>query len=185
MKRKKRFLSEASGRSELFKESKIIRRPTRFFFDFGSGRISRTCQKLQPSKIFGFCVFLFSARKNFGGYIRLRRLLRSCLACLRRLSKLWKAVTLLPVVRFSKFFFPRSALGELFPMRWVTKRARDFENARFARVFSSFRSRFRSFRSKIQISVSKHLGNCIGDMLETSTWNAEGGGKPSWSLMIG
>ena len=25
-------------------------------------------------------------------------------------------------------------------MRWVTKRARDFENARFARVFSSFRS---------------------------------------------
>ena len=34
-------------------------------------------------------------------------------------------------------------------MRWVTKRARDFENARFARVFSSFRSRFRSFRSKV------------------------------------
>ena len=82
MKRKKRFLSEASGRSELFKESKIIRRPTRFFFDFGSGRISRTCQKLQPSKIFGFCVFLLSARKNFRGYIRLRRLPRSCLACL-------------------------------------------------------------------------------------------------------
>ena len=151
MKRKKRFLSVASGRSELFKESKIIRRPTRFFFDFGSGRISRTCQKLQPSKIFGFCVLFFSARKNFRGYIRLRRLLRSCLACLRRLPKLWKAVTLLPVVRFSKFFFPWSALGELFPMRWVTKRARDFENARFARVFSSFRSRFRSFRSKIQI----------------------------------
>ena len=79
MKRKKRFLSVASGRSEMFKESKIIRRPTRFFFDFGSGRISRTCQKLQPSKIFGFCVFLLSARKNFRGYIRLRRLLRSCL----------------------------------------------------------------------------------------------------------
>ena len=62
--RKKRFLSVASGRSELFRESKIIRRPTRFFFDFGSGRISRACQKLQPSKIFGFCVFLFPARKR-------------------------------------------------------------------------------------------------------------------------
>ena len=71
MKRKKRFLSEASGRSELFKESKIIRRPTRFFFDFGSGRISRTCQKLQPSKIFGFCVFFLPARKNLK---KLRRL---------------------------------------------------------------------------------------------------------------
>ena len=50
-KAKKTFSSVASGRSELFKMSKIIRRPTRFFFDFGSGRISQTCQELRPSKV--------------------------------------------------------------------------------------------------------------------------------------